>query len=121
MPVIVQLLQQPTDQDRADLGCLEREHPQLIPVMASWQSNLAMNQASECWVARFNNRILGAAWAMQRQLVAIAVRQETQGRGVATRLLTKLTEARTLTLSTDLARVQWPLLHSLFGVKKGDS
>lgn len=39
MPVIVELLLQPTDQDRKDLDLLQREHPALSRVMQDWQTS----------------------------------------------------------------------------------
>lgn len=121
MPVIVELLLQPTDQDRKDLDLLQREHPALSRVMQDWQTEQTLPEAGECWVARFNDRILGAAWTVDNRLAAVAVRKETQGRGVATRLLTELAAARSLLSGSELAGLQWPLLHKLFDSQVGCS
>lgn len=119
MPIIVELLQRPGDQDLKDLACLEQEYPTLAPILARWLKAPAQHGVDECWVARFNDRILGAAWTEQRQLVAIAVRKETQGRGIATRLLTVLAADRTLTPGEELAALQWPLVQRLFVDSRG--
>lgn len=93
MPVIVQLLNQATDQDQQDLQKIYRDAPQWL--FAPFTGDLQLIETSlaegSLIAGRFNDRLLGAA-RLQRQadiwhLSQLCVRKITRRRGVAERLV----------------------------------
>lgn len=93
MPVIVQLLNQATDQDQQDLQKIYRDAPQWLfaPFTGSVQLIETSLLEGSLIAGRFNDRLLGAA-RLQRQadvwhLSQLCVRKITRRRGVAERLV----------------------------------
>ncbi|QRY80098.1 acetyl-CoA sensor PanZ family protein [Pseudomonas sp. PDNC002] len=93
MPVVVQHLTQPSEQDRQDLLKIYADAPDwlLTPFTdagALVQCGLAEDRLL---TGRFNDRLLGAAWIEREadvwHLSRLCIRRVTRGRGVARRLL----------------------------------
>ncbi|MFR0692338.1 aspartate 1-decarboxylase autocleavage activator PanM [Enterobacterales bacterium AE_CKDN230030158-1A_HGKHYDSX7] len=93
MPVVIQHLTQPSEQDRQDLLKIYAEAPQwLLAPFADAQELVTRGLAEgRLFAGRFNDRLLGAAWIEQGQdtwrLSQLCVRRVTRQRGVARRLL----------------------------------
>ncbi|MBM7061074.1 acetyl-CoA sensor PanZ family protein [Pseudomonas sp. UL073] len=93
MPVIVERLSQPSDQDRADLAKIYADAPDwLLAPYADAAALIAAALAEGSLLAgRFNDRLLGAALLAPMtghwQLSHLCVRRVTRGRGVGRRLL----------------------------------
>ena len=93
MPIIVELLNQATSQDRQDLQKIYRDAPDWLFAPFSGEAQLI----EECLrdgtliAGRFNDRLLGAARLQRHQdawyLSQICVRKITRRRGVAERLV----------------------------------
>lgn len=90
MPVTAQLLNQPTQRDLAELQGLAVEQAECPSYCRAWQRWQADPAAVAILVARFNERIVGAALVQDDVLVGFAVRAATRGRGVGQRLLSLL-------------------------------
>ncbi|NUT75074.1 acetyl-CoA sensor PanZ family protein [Pseudomonas sp. C1C7] len=93
MPVIVQSLDQATDQDQQDLQKIYRDAPDWLfaPFTGDAQLLETSLQEGTLIAGRFNDRLLGAA-RLQRQaqvwhLSHLCVRKITRRRGVAERLV----------------------------------
>ncbi|AGI26482.1 hypothetical protein H681_23075 [Pseudomonas sp. ATCC 13867] len=93
MPVIVQHLTQPSDQDRQDLLKIYADAPDwLLLPFANAEALVEQGlREGRLLAGRFNDRLLGAAWverdADNWRLSRLCVRRVTRGRGVARRLL----------------------------------
>ncbi|MFV3331484.1 aspartate 1-decarboxylase autocleavage activator PanM [Pseudomonas sp. NY15437] len=93
MPVVVQHLTQPSDQDRQDLLKIYADAPQWLLAPFADASELVERGLAEgrLFTGRFNDRLLGAAWVERDgetwRLSRLCVRQVTRYRGVAHRLL----------------------------------
>ncbi|MFV3415647.1 aspartate 1-decarboxylase autocleavage activator PanM [Pseudomonas nitroreducens] len=93
MPVVVQHLTQPSDQDRQDLLKIYADAPQwLLAPFADAEALVTRGLAEgRLFTGRFNDRLLGAAWiehdSSSWRLSRLCVRQLTRNRGVARRLL----------------------------------
>lgn len=93
MPVVVQHLTQPSEQDRQDLLKIYADAPQwLLPPFADAEALVTRGLAEgRLLTGRFNDRLLGAAWIERDddtwRLSRLCVRQLTRNRGVARRLL----------------------------------
>lgn len=93
MPVIVQHLTQPSDQDRQDLLKIYSDAPDwLLLPFANAEALVEQGlREGRLLAGRFNDRLLGAAWverdAGNWRLSRLCVRRVTRGRGVARRLL----------------------------------
>ncbi|CAD5105913.1 acetyl-CoA sensor PanZ family protein [Zestomonas carbonaria] len=93
MPVIVEAVRQPSDQDRSDLAKIYADAPDwLLAPHADGAALVAAGLAAGTLIAgRFNDRLLGAA-LLERgdghwRLSHLCVRKVTRGRGVGQRLL----------------------------------
>lgn len=93
MPVVVQHLTQPSDQDHQDLLKIYADAPQWLLAPFNDARHLVELGLAEgrLFTGRFNDRLLGAAW-IERDgdtwlLSRLCVRQVTRNRGVARRLL----------------------------------
>lgn len=93
MPVVVQHLTQPSDQDRQDLLKIYADAPGWLLAPFADAGELVARGLIEgrLFTGRFNDRLLGAAWiergADTWRLSHLCVRQVTRHRGVARRLL----------------------------------
>ncbi len=93
MPVVVQHLTQPSEQDRQDLLKIYADAPQWLLAPFADASELVERGLAEgrLFTGRFNDRLLGAAWVERDgetwRLSRLCVRQVTRYRGVARRLL----------------------------------
>ncbi|MHB9798241.1 acetyl-CoA sensor PanZ family protein [Pseudomonas sp. MT3] len=93
MPVIVQHLTQPSDQDRQDLLKIYADAPDwLLLPFANAEALVEQGlREGRLLAGRFNDRLLGAAWIERNadtwNLSRLCVRKVTRGRGVARRLL----------------------------------
>ncbi|MCJ1883461.1 PanM family protein [Pseudomonas sp. LA21] len=93
MPVIVQHLTQPSEQDRQDLLKIYADAPDWLLKPFDDAAQLVDMGLREglLLTGRFNDRLLGATWierdADAWRLSRLCVRQVTRGRGVARRLL----------------------------------
>ena len=93
MPVVVQRLTQPSDQDRQDLLKIYADAPQWLLAPFADAGELVERGLAEgrLFTGRFNDRLLGAAWVERDgetwRLSRLCVRQVTRYRGVARRLL----------------------------------
>ncbi|MBD9678426.1 acetyl-CoA sensor PanZ family protein [Pseudomonas sp. PDM18] len=93
MPVVVQHLTQPSDQDRQDLLKIYADAPQWLLAPFADADALVTRGLAEgrLLTGRFNDRLLGAAWIERDgdiwRLSRLCVRQVTRNRGVARRLL----------------------------------
>lgn len=93
MPVVVQQLNPATEQDLIDLGKIYQDAPNwLLPPYADAQQLIEQSLAQGTLiVARFNDRLLGAAVLQPAaegwQLSHLCVRRVTRGRGVGSRLI----------------------------------
>ncbi|MDN6856429.1 aspartate 1-decarboxylase autocleavage activator PanM [Pseudomonas sp. CAN2814] len=93
MPVVVQHLTQPSDQDRQDLLKIYADAPQWLLAPFADAGELVERGLAEgrLFTGRFNDRLLGAAWVERNgdtwRLSRLCVRQVTRNRGVARRLL----------------------------------
>lgn len=93
MPVVVQHLTQPSDQDRQDLLKIYADAPDwLLAPFADADELVTLGLAEgRLFTGRFNDRLLGAAWIERDddtwRLSRLCVRQLTRNRGVARRLL----------------------------------
>ncbi|WP_152226952.1 acetyl-CoA sensor PanZ family protein [Pseudomonas sp. SCB32] len=93
MPVIVQHLTQPSDQDRQDLLKIYADAPQWLLAPFATPDALVEQGLREgrLLTGRFNDRLLGAAWVERDadtwRLSRLCVRRVTRERGVARRLL----------------------------------
>lgn len=93
MPVVVQHLTQPSDQDHQDLLKIYADAPDWLLAPFTNAEDL-VNQGlldGRLLTGRFNDRLLGAAWVERDDsfwcLSRLCVRKVTRGRGVARRLL----------------------------------
>ncbi|MGF6090965.1 aspartate 1-decarboxylase autocleavage activator PanM [Pseudomonas sp. 18173] len=93
MPIIVELLNQATPQDRQDLQKIYRDAPDGLFAPFSGEAQLIEDclRDGTLIAARFNDRLLGAARLQRHQdawhLSQICVRKITRRRGVAERLV----------------------------------
>lgn len=93
MPVVVQHLTQPSDQDRQDLLKIYADAPSWLLAPFAGPEELVVRGLAEgrLFAGRFNDRLLGAAWIERDgeawRLSRLCVRQLTRNRGVARRLL----------------------------------
>jgi len=93
MPIIVEQLNEATDQDRQDLQKIFRDAPDWLfaPFAGDVQLIEECLQDGSLIAGRFNNRLLGAARLQRHQdawyLSHICVRKITRRRGVAERLV----------------------------------
>lgn len=93
MPVVVQHLTQPSDQDRQDLLKIYADAPQWLLAPFADAAELVERGLADglLFTGRFNDRLLGAAWVERDsdtwRLSRLCVRQLTRNRGVARRLL----------------------------------
>jgi len=93
MPVVVQHLTQPSDQDRQDLLKIYADAPDWLLAPFADAAELVEQGLAEgrLFAGRFNDRLLGAAWIEREgatwRLSRLCVRQITRRRGVARRLL----------------------------------
>ncbi|MGC4009280.1 MAG: acetyl-CoA sensor PanZ family protein [Pseudomonas sp.] len=93
MPVVVQHLTQPSEQDRQDLLNIYADAPDWLLAPFSDAQQLVAHGLAEgrLFTGRFNDRLLGAAWIERDgdtwRLSRLCVRQLTRNRGVARRLL----------------------------------
>lgn len=93
MPVIVETLNSPSEQDRGDLAKIYADAPDwLLPPYANATELVARGLADGLLVAgRFNDRLLGAALVVRGeqhwQLSHLCVRKVTRHRGVGRRLV----------------------------------
>ncbi|MCJ1880873.1 PanM family protein [Pseudomonas nitroreducens] len=93
MPVVVQHLTQPSDQDRQDLLKIYADAPDWLLAPFPDAGELVERGLADglLFTGRFNDRLLGAAWIERDgdtwRLSRLCVRQVTRGRGVARRLL----------------------------------
>lgn len=93
MPVVVQHLTQPSEQDRQDLLKIYADAPQWLLAPFAGAEQLVTRGLAEgrLFTGRFNDRLLGAAWIERHgdtwRLSRLCVRQVTRQRGVARRLL----------------------------------
>lgn len=93
MPVVVQHLTQPSEQDRQDLLKIYADAPQWLLAPFADAEQLVTRGLAEgrLFTGRFNDRLLGAAWIERHgdtwRLSRLCVRQVTRQRGVARRLL----------------------------------
>lgn len=93
MPVVVQHLTQPSDQDRQDLLKIYADAPDWLLAPFDDADELVTLGLAEgrLFTGRFNDRLLGAAWIERDddtwRLSRLCVRQLTRNRGVARRLL----------------------------------
>lgn len=93
MPVVVQHLIQPSEQDRQDLLNIYADAPGWL--LAPFNDAQALVEQGlregRLFAGRFNDRLLGAAWIERNestwQLSRLCVRRVTRNRGVARRLL----------------------------------
>jgi ribosomal protein S18 acetylase RimI-like enzyme len=99
MPIIVEPLNQATNQDQQDLQKIYRDAPEWLFAPFSGDAQLIEDclQDGSLIAGRFNDRLLGAARLQRHQdvwyLSQICVRKITRRRGVAERLVT---EARSM-------------------------
>lgn len=93
MPVVVQHLTQPSDQDRQDLLKIYADAPDWLLAPFPTPGKLVEHGLSEgrLYTGRFNDRLLAAAWIEHDgdtwRLSRLCVRRVTRHRGVARRLL----------------------------------
>jgi len=93
MPVVVQHLTQPSEQDRQDLLKIYADAPDWLLAPFADAAELVTRGLAEgsLFAGRFNDRLLGAAWIERDtdtwQLSRLCVRRVTRRRGVARRLL----------------------------------
>ena len=93
MPVVVQHLTQPSDQDRQDLLKIYADAPQWLLAPFADANELVEHGLAQghLFAGRFNDRLLGSAWIEQGadtwRLSRLCVRRITRHRGVARRLL----------------------------------
>lgn len=91
MPVIIEIIEYPSDQDRQDLEKIYRDAPEWMQSDSPSRQDLPQAAQRQLLAARFNDRLLGAAWlsrqAQGATLSHLCVRTLTRRRGVATRLL----------------------------------
>lgn len=93
MPVVVQHLTQPSEQDRQDLLRIYADAPGWL--LAPFTDAQALVERGlgdgKLFAGRFNDRLLGAAWIERNEstwrLSRLCVRRVTRNRGVARRLL----------------------------------
>ena len=95
MPIIVELLNQATSQDRQDLQKIYRDAPDWLFAPFSGEAQLIEDclRDGTLIAGRFNDRLLGAARLQRHQdawyLSQICVRKITRRRGVAERLVAR--------------------------------
>ncbi|MBB4863016.1 GNAT superfamily N-acetyltransferase [Pseudomonas nitritireducens] len=93
MPVVVQHLTQPSEQDRQDLLKIYADAPDWLLAPFADAAELVERGLAEgrLFTGRFNDRLLGAAWIARDgdiwRLSHLCVRRITRNRGVARRLL----------------------------------
>lgn len=90
MPVTAHSLTQATERDLAELQRLAAEHAECPSYGRAWQDWQADPASVDVVVARFNERIVGAALLQAGVITGFAVRAATRGRGVGQRLLALL-------------------------------
>ena len=123
MPVTLEIITNPEQQDLDDLIKIYRDYPQ-APAndLGQWVGE-RLDQGHQCFAARFNGRLLGAVWAAPSstsnswQLEYLCVRTVTRRRGVASQLLTLLAQhaaIQALSLTIDQQTIS-PELKALFG------
>lgn len=117
MPVFLEVITQPNDQDRSDLVKVLADWPATLPALhapdedtAAWLDGLLADARHTLFGGRFNGRLIAAVWLQQTApgqltLRALCVRGLTRRRGVGERLLVLLGEwldAQQLALACDL-------------------
>ncbi|WP_157954293.1 acetyl-CoA sensor PanZ family protein [Saccharospirillum mangrovi] len=87
MPVTLQALNAPDERDLAELERLAAEQLDCPSYCRAWQQWLADPTTVTLYVARFNERIVGAVLLAGGEIVGFAVRAATRRRGVGQRML----------------------------------
>jgi len=117
MPVFLEVITQPDDQDRRDLVKVLADWPSTLPALhapdqdtGAWLDSLLADARHVLFGGRFNGRLIAAVWLEHAspgrlRLRALCVRGLTRRRGVGERLLVLLGEwldAQQLALECDL-------------------
>lgn len=102
MPVFLEPLTELSETDLTELNTLAAEQDDPV-YLAAWQDWQSGHSAVRLWAGRFNDHIVGAVLTRHRCIDGLAVRRLTQGRGVASRMMTLLLEQGQWTLHRDLS------------------
>lgn len=102
MPIVVEFLNEPTEQDLTDLQKIYADAPtwmyEEFGELEFVATRLSDSESGQLVVARFNERLLGACWLQapaensenSHQIRWLTVRKATRGRGVASRMLAQI-------------------------------
>lgn len=119
MPVFLKTLSRPTETETAELNTLAAE--QSDPVWQNaWRDWRAGDDALRLWAGWFNDHIVGAILTRDGTIEGLAVRRITQGRGVATRMMTLLLETGSWTVHPRLNDAVRSFIHRRFQMPDRD-